>query len=446
MGNRVSVGSVLGFLLCGLGAVGCRDKAPPPPAPPEVVVATPIHDTITRYAYFTGRTYSVADVSIRARVKGFLQSVHFQEGGMVRKGQLLFEIDPQEHQAAVDQAKADWEAAQAQEEKLKFNYERMEDAHATGVATDMEFADAKADYDRSVASVAQAKAAWSLANINLGYCRVLSPVAGKVSKRYVDVGNLVGSGEATLLATVIQQDPIYVYFDIDEKTWLEVHARSQKQGKEHHKDDPNPVFEAAVEDQKDYPYHGVLDYASNEVDPNTGTIEVRGILPNVSGLLLPGMFARVRIPYADAPGAMLIPDTAVGYDQTGSYVYVVDEKNQVQHVVIETGEKVGSLREVLKGLKDGDRIIIQGLLRARPGRPVAPTTGTFAPPKSASPPSSRATRIDEKELKALEQQVPTTALTSDLTRQPETLPTSRPGLLEGVKPMYQPDTRTAPHP
>ncbi|MBN1942133.1 MAG: efflux RND transporter periplasmic adaptor subunit [Phycisphaerae bacterium] len=429
---------------CFLGTLaGCQKKVPPPPAPPEVIVATPIRHEITRYAYFTGRTDSVADVSIRARVKGFLKAVHFQEGGTVQKGQVLFEIDPQEYEADLHKAQADWQAAVAKRETEKFNYERMKDAHHKGVATDMEYADAKGKYDQSVAAVAQCKAAWELANINLGYCSVLSPVTGKISKQYVDVGNLVGSGEATLLATVVQQDPMYVYFDIDEKSWLRItteHARrrgTDASEVEHRKDArAGAVFQAGVSDGEEYEYQGLLDYAANKVDPNTGTIEVRGILPNSNLVLLPGLFTRVRIPYDHTPGAMLIPDAAVGYDQTGSYVYVVNDQNLVEHRVIEVGEKVGRLREVTKGLDEKDRFILQGLLRARPGRKVSPKAGTFEPPEADAKNSAAQIRANMADLEALERRVPTSAPFTDLSTQPATLPSDKLDLLEGVLPTY----------
>jgi multidrug efflux system membrane fusion protein len=443
---------LIGLLVC-LGGlfvlIGCQKKAPPPPpAPPGVIVATPIRHTITRYAYFTGRTDSVADVSLRARVKGFLKSVNFQEGGVVKRGQVLFEIDPQEYEADLHKAKADWQNAVAKMETEKFNYERMKDAHRKGVATDMEYADAKGKYDQSVAAVAQCKAAWELANINLGYCSIMSPVTGKVSRRYVDVGNLVGSGEATLLATVVQQDPMYVYFDIDEKNWLNITTQHAKETLEDasaakRREDTRTVFEAGVSDANGYPYHGLLDYAGNKVDPNTGTIEVRGILPNENLILLPGLFARVRIPYDRAPNAMLIPDTAVGFDQTGNYVYVVNDRNVVEHKVIEIGEKVGPLREVTKGLAEKDRFIIQGLLRARPGRKVSPEAGSFEAPKAASAATTRAIRQSAAKLDALEKQVPTAAPIRDLSTQPATLPATRPDLLEGILPTYDP-TDTQP--
>lgn len=440
-----------GVCLMGL-LIGCETKTPPPPPPPKVIVATPIHHAITRYGYFTGRTDSVADVSLRARVKGFLKTFNFQEGGLVKKGQVLFEIDPEEYEAGVHKALADWQAAIAKMETLKFNYERMLDAHKKGVATDMEYADAKGKYDQSIASVAQFKAAWELANINLGYCSVLSPVSGKVSKRYVDVGNLVGAGEATLLATVVQQDPMYVYFDIDEKNWLRIRTKHEKekdndsQAKKKLRD-TETVFEAGVSDDDGYSYRGLLDYASNKVNPNTGTIEVRGILPNSNLVLLPGLFARVRIPYDQTPDAMLIPDTAVSFDQTGSYVYVVNEQNVVEHRVIEIGEKVGHLREVTKGLKDKDRFIIEGLLRARPGRKVTPESGKVEPPKADASATTMAVERDMSELKDLEKQVPTTAPIRDMSTQPATLPSDRPDLLEGVLPTYDPtDTQPTTQP
>lgn len=438
---------VIGVLLVVAGFfAGCEKKTPPVPPPPGVVVATPIRHTITRYAYFTGRTDSVADVNIRARVKGFLKSVHFQDGGIVKKGQLLFEIEPQEYEADLHKAKADWQAAIAKMETEKFNYERMKDAHKKGVATDMEYADAKGTYDQAVATVAQYKAAWELANINLGYCSVLSPVTGKVSKRFVDVGNLVGSGEATLLATVVQQDPMYVYFDIDEKNWLRVltdNSKNDDTESVQQRQNTRPVFEAGVSDGEEYQYQGLLDYAGNKVDPNTGTIEVRGLLPNTNLVLLPGLFARVRIPYSRTPNAMLIPDAAVGYDQTGNYVYVVNDQNVVEHRVIETGEKVGHLREVTKGLTDKDRFITQGLLRARPGRKVSPTSETISPPRDITADSTVAIRRAASELNALERQVPTSAPIQDMSTQPATLPSDRPDLLEGILPTYSP-TDTQP--
>jgi RND family efflux transporter MFP subunit len=435
IGKKTACLGILALILLS----GCSRKAPPPPPqPPEVVVSRPIRHAVTRYVYFTGRTDSVADVELRARVKGFLQKMDFQEGGPVRKGQVLFVIDPTEYLVSVNKAKADWEAAVAQQEKQKFNYERMKDAYKKKVATDLEVADAKANYDFAIASVAQAKAMWESANINLGYCGVVSPVTGKASKRYVDVGNLVGSGEATLLATVVQEDPIYVYFDIDEKSWLVV--LQNRQSRRQLEDTTHvAIFQAGVSDGEDFPYQGVLDYASNEVDPNTGTIEVRGLLPNPTQILLPGMFARVRIPYAEVPDAMLIPATAVGYDQTGYYVYVVGDKNIVEHRVIETGQKIENLREVLKGLKDGDRIILEGLLRARPGRPVTCKESKIEPPKIASPTSRPTLEQNLAEMQRLQKMVPTSAPAQMLSKQPTTLPTTHPDLMEGVQPWYKLD-------
>ncbi len=433
--GRMVVGTLLGITFF---LVGCEKQTPPTPPPPDVIVANPIRHSLTRYAYFTGRTDSVADVDIRARVKGFLKSVNFQEGGMVSKGQVLFEIDPQEYEADLHQAKADWQAAIAMMETDKFNFERMKDAHKRGVATDMEYADAKGKYDQAVAAVAQRQAAWELANINLGYCSVMSPVSGQVSKRYVDVGNLVGSGEATLLATVVQQDPMYVYFDIDEKSWLKISAdRSQRDEKtiQEHKE-TRTVFQVGVSDGDSYEYQGFIDYASNKVDPNTGTIEMRGILQNTNLVLLPGLFARVRIPYDRADDAMLIPDTAIGYDQTGNYVYIVNDQNLVEHRVIEIGDKAGHLREVKKGLEDKDRFITQGLLRARPGRKVAPKMETISPPTGPAADDKVVLRQSASQLNAMEQQVPTSAPIRDMSTQPATLPSDRPDLMEGVTPMY----------
>ncbi|HDY64712.1 MAG TPA: efflux RND transporter periplasmic adaptor subunit, partial [Phycisphaerae bacterium] len=231
--------------------------------------------------------------------------------------------------------------------------------------------------------------------------------------------------------------PMYVYFDIDEKTWMQISEIEKTLRKKHRKH--KAIFQAGVEDEKHYPYQGVLDYVSNTVDPNTGTIEVRGILSNPDQILLPGMFARIRIPYEEIPNAMLIPATAIGFDQTGSYVYVVNEKNVVEHRIIEIGEKVGPMQEVDKGLRDSDRLIIKGLLRARPGRKVTPKEVTITLPEIHKQSSQKNVFKGAAELKHLEGRVPTSTPAQAFSRQPTTLPTTRPNVMEGVTPSYQPN-------
>ncbi len=413
----------LGLLLVVSFLTGCHRT--PPPAErkaPEVTVAKPYVGEVVSYFWATGQTASVGSATITPRVTGFIQSVHFDDGDYVTAGQVLFEIQPDEYEVALAEQQSLWEGAKAQEVEMKFEYERMYDAYNVQVATQVELAGAKAKYDYSIANVAKEKARWDQANINLGYCRLTAPISGKISHHLVDVGNLVDEQSGVVLATVIQQDPLYVYFTISENVWLDVlEHRAAGDGEDA---SPEAVrqrlhpFEIGLGTGTDYPISGALDYTGNEIDSDTGTITCRGIVANPQHRIMPGMFARVRVPIGNTDGAILVPETAVGYDQAGSYVYVLDEHNVVSRQSIELKNRRGDLVHVSEGLTADDRVVIKGLLRCRVGRPVTPTEVTLPDPPALSGQAS----ITDDQMQALFDRVHRSVPADYLIHQPETLP------------------------
>ncbi len=366
------------IVVVGLAQPGCKKQASPPPPPPNVTVALPIQKTVIDYAYFTGRTEALKAVDLRARVQGFLKSVNFEDGAVVEEGKLLFEIDPAPFQAALDQAKAELQHNVAAYNDALFNYQRNKEAYEKKVSTSMELMTAKAARDKTAAAVSAAKANVEKAEINLGYCKIFAPVSGKMSRHFVDIGNLVGYGEPTLLANIVTLKPIYVYFNISERGLLkyradveERRAELTQQGKEISVSNLRPVW-MQLSNETDYPHKGYLDYLSNQVDPSTGTIQARGVWPNEDGTILAGMFSRVRIPINDEDDAMLVTEKALGRSQFGPFLLTVNDKNIVEQHIVEIGPLVDGMRVIKKGIKMTDRVVVDGLQSARPGSTVNP--------------------------------------------------------------------------
>lgn len=347
-----------------------------PPPPPKVTVASPVVQDVTEYASFTGQTAAEDSVEIRARVKGFLQAVHYQDGQLVKEGERLFSIDPREYVAALNQVKAEQLNAEAALSFAKNDLDRREKAYKERAISEVDLLRARSERDRAAATVAAAKAEVETAKLNLSYTRIKSPIAGRVSRRLVDVGNLVGADGATLLATVVSVEPIYVYFRVNEREVAQYLREINQQDRmgEKGEDTRPPVIELALSEDKGYPHHGVLDYFDNRVDADTGTIQARGVLPNNNHLLLPGFFAKIRTPKAVKKGALLVPDRVVGVDQSGRYLLTVDKGNVVQRREVTTGALVGGLRVIESGLEANERVVVKGILRARPGSSVTPIT------------------------------------------------------------------------
>ena len=349
---------------------GCGKKQEAGPPAPSVTVATPVEKDVQTYVEFTGYTAAVESVEIRARVKGFLEKVAFEDGAVVKKGDLLFIIEQDSYKAQRAQAKAELASAEAELERSEIDLKRVEQAAKTNAVSQEEVTNRRAQRDMSAAAVEEQKAKLEEARLNLGYTEVHSPIDGRVSRRLVDEGNLVGAGENTLLTTVITMDPIYVYFEVDERKLIE----SLKNNREAFDDRKDYPFYVGLDTEKGYPHKGVLDYISNIVDQNTGTITARGILPNKEKELYPGMFARVRVPAKIESDALLVHEKAIGTDLGGKYLYIVKSDNTVEQSRVELGPLDGEMRVITKGIGKGERYIVNGLQFARPGLPVTPKT------------------------------------------------------------------------
>ena len=361
-----------------LALAGCGPRntfVAPPPA--KVVVAKPVQQPVTLYFELTGNTAPYRTANLVARVQGYLQSIDYQDGAAVTKGALLFEIERDIYQATLDQAKAQLAKDQAvlgeaQVDLNRYQTLAKQQSIALQQAQDQEFV---VEQDKATVGVDQANV--DTATINLGYTRVLAPFDGIVTNHQVDIGNLVGaSGIATTLATIVQIDPIYVYFTLSEPQYLAVRRNNAKAGLPTSSTDLKYLatipIEIGLQDEEGYPHKGHLDYVSPQVDPSTGTLAVRAIFENKDNALLPGLFVRVRGPVGHQDKALLTQDQAIGTSQEGSYVLVVGADNVVQRKIVKTGQTQGQLRIIESGLDPGDWVVTGGVQRAFPGAKVEP--------------------------------------------------------------------------
>ncbi|HUA25579.1 MAG TPA: efflux RND transporter periplasmic adaptor subunit [Steroidobacteraceae bacterium] len=358
-----------------------QHAAVPPPAP-QVTVARVISRTVTDSETFSGRFESVNHVDIRPRVSGYISSVNFVDGALVHKGQVLFVIDPRPYQADYERAEAELDQARAQAALARSEQVRAVNLYAAHAISKDEFDTRTANERQSAANVEAAKAAVAEAALNLTFTRVTAPLTGRVSRAIVTVGNLVTNGQ-TLLTTVVSLDPIYVQFNADEQAYLTFEKYAEANGR---KDAPastgavagatphslgNAVY-IGLADENGYPHEGHLVFMDNSLDAQTGTIYARALLSNPDGHFVPGLFARVKLIGNDHYAAVLINDSAVGTDQTMRYVLLLGADNKVEYRPVELGPLVDGLRVVRSGLKPGDTIVVNGLMRVRPGMQVNP--------------------------------------------------------------------------
>jgi membrane fusion protein, multidrug efflux system len=353
------------------------------PAPPEVSVARVIVRNIVEWDEFTGRLAAVDTVAVRPRVSGYIDRIEFKEGAEVKKGDVLFLIDPRPYVAELDRAKADLQRAISHAQLAKQERERAEKMIATH-AISQEENDERINAEREAgANINAAQAAVDSATLNLGFTRVTSPIAGKVSRAEVTEGNLVAPG-TTLLTTVVSLDPIRAYFDSDEQVYLK-HISLPQNG---HAPARVPVF-LGLANEDGYPHQGYLDFVDNQVDPNTGTIRARAVFDNKQRQFTPGLFARLKLEGTGKHDAVLIEDRAVGTDQDKKFVLKVGTDNSATYQIVQLGPIVDGLRVVRGGLQSGDRIIVNGLQRVRPGSPVTPKETAM---EAASTPQTQGTR------------------------------------------------------
>ncbi len=376
-----NLGAWLGFtfaiaLLLGgtLSASGC--KQPPQPVatpPPAVSVSLPVEREVTDFAEFTARIAAVESTEMRARVSGQIVAVPFQAGTLVRQGDALVEIDARPFQAELDARIAEEARAAALLSLAQIEFNRVE-----GIPPDsrtvFEFDTASARLNEAKAALMTAKAAVESARLNVEWCRVVAPISGRISYKYATTGDLVtgGIGSGTLLTTIVSVDPIYANFDVDELTVQRIQQLIREGRLESNEKTDVPVW-LGLTAEGGFPHHGTINFVDNQVNPRTGTLRVRGVFPNADGTLLPGYFARVRVPVSAPHEAVLVSDRALDTDQGQKIVYVVDADNKVALRPVSVGALHDGLREIVNGLKPGERVIVNGLQQVRPGATVGPT-------------------------------------------------------------------------
>lgn len=355
---------------------GCSQNAPakqqqmPPPA---VTVAPVAQQEVVEWDEFTGRTEPVESVDVRPRVSGYIKEVKFQSGQLVKKGDVLFVIDPRWNQAEYDKLAADAERAQVQFDNAKREADRSGQL-LENKAISTEEADSRvARFKAAKAALASAEAARDFAKLDLDYTQVRSPIDGRVSRAYLTEGNYVSgiAGAATMLTTVVSVNPVYVYVDVDEDTLLKYNTLAAQKKLEIDGDGKVPV-ELQLGDEESFPHRGHIESFDNKLDPNTGSILLRAVFDNPDGRIVPGLFARIRVPLSDKHPAVLVSEKAIGTDQAQKYVLTLTQSNTVAYQAVKLGPVINGMRVIRSGLKPGEKIVVNGLQRVRPGSPVQP--------------------------------------------------------------------------
>jgi RND family efflux transporter MFP subunit len=366
------VGRALAATAAVIALAGCEDKnAYVAPPPPKVDVATPVQRPVTRYVEATGNTAPIKNVDLVARVQGFLQSIDYQDGTFVKQGTQLFTIEPETYKLKLEQAQAAEAGAQATVKQAEADFKRQSDLVARQAVSQATLENSTSTRDNAQAGLQQAQINTKIAAVNYGYTKVAAPFDGIVSAHLVSIGELVGVTSPTQLATIVALDPIYVNFNVNEQDVLRVRAEARRRGMTPSELTSLPV-QVGLQTEEGYPHQGNLDYANPTVNQSTGTLSVRGVIPNPDRVLLPGFFVRVRVPFEQQQNALLVPDIALGADQGGRYVLVVNGDNTVEQRKVQIGQVEGGLRVIENGLKADDRVIVAGLLRAIPGQKVDP--------------------------------------------------------------------------
>ncbi|MFT0858574.1 efflux RND transporter periplasmic adaptor subunit [Ancylobacter sp. G4_0304] len=378
--------AAVGGLSLVLAACGEKNEYVPPP-PPKVSVTSPVQQSVTRYLELTGNTASVGEIDLVARVEGFLDQINYTDGAQVKKGTQLFLIQQDTYKANLDQAKAQLASAQAQYTNAQTEYGRQSTLGQQDFSSQAVVDRSRATMEQAKAAVDEATANVEIATINLGYTQVTAPFDGIVTRHLADVGQLVGHAEPTKLATLIQMNPIYAYFNLSENQVLRIKQTLAESGRTIEQVRDVEIDIGLQNEGDDYPHKGQLDYAAPQIDPSTGTLLARAVFENEKLALLPGLFVRVRVPVQHMPDALLVDPTAIGSGQQGSYVLVVGKDNVVEQKIVTPGQLYGGLRVIESGLSADDKVIVGGIQRAVPGAKVDPevVAPPPAPPAAAAP-------------------------------------------------------------
>jgi membrane fusion protein, multidrug efflux system len=363
------------LLLCACGKPGGGAQSAPPP---QVSVAQVLEKRVKDWDEFTGRLQAVESVEIRPRVSGYIDKVAFTEGSQVKSGDLLFVIDPRPYQAEYDRSAADVKRYKTALELARVELVRVQRLKDSGAVSEEELDERKSTVAQAEANVAGSQASLETASLNLSFTRVASPIAGRVSRAEVTKGNLVtgGSNGGTLLSSVVSMDPMYLYFDADEQSYLRYAQMARSAEHPSSRDDQKPV-QVGLANEEGFPHTGSVDFVDNQLNPQTGTIRARAVLQNKDGQFTPGLFARVQLLGSGEYSAILIEDRAVNTDQSQKYVLLLGANNQIEYRKVKLGRVIDGLRIVREGLKPGDVIVVNGAQRVHPGVTVTPLRVTM---------------------------------------------------------------------
>ena len=356
-------------------AAGCqRATAPPPPPPPAVTVSEPLEREVVRWNDYSSYLASPETVNVKARISGLIEEAPFHEGALIHKGDLLFKIDPRPFQADLDNKKAAVAQATATVDQTRVHYQRYITLSRLQVISTEEHDNAKAAYEEAVASLNAAEAALETSHLNLEWTDVRAPISGRISRIDVTVGNLVngGSGQGTtVLTTIVSIDPLYTYINVPQDIALRYQQLALENKERNVAGAKVPCF-LKLEDETQYDHQGVIDFIDNQVDVNTGTVQMRCVVPNPTALLIPGLFAVTRIPVSGRYRALLVPDSALNADQNERYLLIVGPNDIVERRPVTRGALFGNLRAIDQGLKPGEKVIVSGVQMAFPGSRVRP--------------------------------------------------------------------------
>lgn len=380
-----SVRKYFGAFILSVALCACGRPPATAPEPPQVDVTQPIAREVTEWDEYTARLEAVESVEVRPRVSGYLQSIHFQDGATVKKGDLLFLIDPRPYEAALRHAEADLAVANSRLALARKNLARAVDLIRSHAISQEESDIRESTVRQAEASIQEAQAAVDAAKLDVEFTHVTAPIGGRIGRKLVTEGNLINGGvgtKSTLLTTIVSLDPIYAYFEADERSYLKyVHLAltgERPSSREHR----NPVW-IELGDEDGFPREGAMDFVDNQLDRGTGTMVGRAVLPNPDLTLTPGLFARLRLAGSGKYHAVLIPDEAVGTDQAKKFVFVVDSESKAEYRTVTTGPLLDGLRVIREGLTPDDWVIVGGTQRARPGLKVDPQRHAIAQPTPA---------------------------------------------------------------
>lgn len=359
------------FLITALATFLTLQVASAQQAPPPVTVAKPVVKTIVEDDEFVGRFDSVERVEVRSRLTGYLDSVHFKDGSLVKAGDLLFSIDKREFQTALNQAEAQIDIAQAAFDFSEGQLVRAESLVKNGNVSQSVFDERRGTHLEARGVLEQAKSALERAQIDFDYAKIQAPISGRIDQKFLDVGNLVNAND-TILTTIVSHDPIFFYFDIDERYYLAYARDARTRGTTLQEGGGGLEIVVTLSDEKIPPISGRLDFSENRIDPATGTMRIRAVLDNADGVLTPGLFGRVNVPGSLPYEGILVPDNSIVADQNRRLVMLVDEEGNVSPRPVRPGPKIDGYRVIREGLDGSETIVVSGVVRARPGAVVTP--------------------------------------------------------------------------